>query len=249
MEKVVEVCAGSYLDVVNAYRAGAQRVELNSGLYLGGLTPSLGALVLAKQQTNMKIITMVRPRSGGFCYQEEEFETMKYDVMSMLAHGADGIAFGCLDAYGNFDVQKNKELISLIKKAGKEVVFHRAIDCSANMYELMEACIAYGVDRVLTSGGKATAMEGKETLKNLYKTYGNKIEILAGSGLHAGNVCEFMSYTGIQQIHASCKGWAYDPTTSSEHVSFAYAGENHRDAYDIVSEELVHNLLHCVHVS
>ena len=32
-----------------AYRAGANRVELNSDLFHGGLTPTLGSLIAAKE--------------------------------------------------------------------------------------------------------------------------------------------------------------------------------------------------------
>ena len=44
MEKVVEICCGGYEDALAAYRGGAKRIELNSALYLGGLTPSVGTL-------------------------------------------------------------------------------------------------------------------------------------------------------------------------------------------------------------
>lgn len=40
----VEVCAGSIADCQIAERAGADRIELNSALFLGGLTPSIGTL-------------------------------------------------------------------------------------------------------------------------------------------------------------------------------------------------------------
>ncbi|MGH4140086.1 copper homeostasis protein CutC [Clostridium sp.] len=40
MNKMVEVCCGSYYDCLQAYMGKADRVELNSALYMGGLTPS-----------------------------------------------------------------------------------------------------------------------------------------------------------------------------------------------------------------
>lgn len=39
---------------------------------------------------------MVRPRGGGFCYSDEEYDTMLMDAKILLEHGADGIAFGFL---------------------------------------------------------------------------------------------------------------------------------------------------------
>ena len=60
MERIIEICCGSYEDALNAYHGGAKRIELNNALHLGGLTPSLATLKLTKKNTNLKIITMVR---------------------------------------------------------------------------------------------------------------------------------------------------------------------------------------------
>ena len=86
MERLVEICCGSYEDALNAYYGRAKRIELNSALHLGGLTPSIASLKLTKKNTNLKIITMIRPRGAGFC--------------CMLENKADGIAFGCLNQDG-----------------------------------------------------------------------------------------------------------------------------------------------------
>ena len=72
---LIEVCCGSAEDVQIAAAAGADRVELNSALFLGGLTPSMGAMETARQ-VDIPIMAMVRPREGGFCYSETEFRTM-----------------------------------------------------------------------------------------------------------------------------------------------------------------------------
>ena len=63
---IFEVCAGSVQDCINAELGGADRVELNSALYLGGLTPSLAMLKLVKEKTSLKVICMNRPRAAGF---------------------------------------------------------------------------------------------------------------------------------------------------------------------------------------
>ena len=48
---MLEVCCGSADDVIEAHKAGADRVELNSDLFHGGLTPTLGELIVAKRET------------------------------------------------------------------------------------------------------------------------------------------------------------------------------------------------------
>ena len=39
--KCLEICCGSAGDAIAAFTAGADRVELNSCLFFGGLTPTL----------------------------------------------------------------------------------------------------------------------------------------------------------------------------------------------------------------
>lgn len=243
MNKVIEICCGSYEDALVAYRAGAKRIELNSALHLGGLTPSVGSLRLAKGNTDLKVIAMVRPRGAGFCYSEADFETMKMDAEILMKNGADGIAFGCLDENGNIHIEQTKEIIGIIKKYQGEVVFHRAFDCVKDPFESMEKLIVMGVDRVLTSGLKAKAMDGIELIEELQKRYGDKIEILAGSGINASNAMMIMEKTGIHQVHSSCKGWVADSTTTGKEVSYSYADGIHRDDYDVVDEELVRKLV------
>ena len=242
MEKVIEICCGSYEDALNAWRGGAKRIELNSALYLGGLTPSVGSLRLTKKNTGLKVICMVRPRGAGFCYSKEDFETMKADAQILMKNGADGIVFGCLNEEGEIQVEQTKEIIEIIKKYGGEVVFHRAFDCVKDPFKSMETLIDMEVDRVLTSGLKAKAMDGIELIGELQKRYGDKIEILAGSGINASNALEMMEKTGIHQVHSSCKGWREDLTTTGEEVSYSYAEGIHKNSYDVVEEILVKEL-------
>ena len=243
MEKIVEICCGSYEDALNAYKGGANRIELNSGLHLGGLTPSLGTLKLTKKNTQLKVITMIRPRGAGFCYSDADFEVMKEDALLMMQNGADGIAFGCLDKSGNIHYEQTKQLIEIVKKFDGEVVFHRAFDCVSHPFEAIETLIELGVDRILTSGLEAKAMDGMKIISELQSKYGKKIEILAGSGINASNAKEIMERTGIHQVHSSCKDWVYDSTTSCHHVSYAYAPAPHENDYDVVSLELVKKIV------
>ncbi|WP_459253877.1 copper homeostasis protein CutC [Haloimpatiens myeolchijeotgali] len=247
MNKIIEVCCGSFYDCMEAYKGKADRVELNSALYMGGLTPSIASLVLTKKNTDLKVICMARPRGAGFCYNKEEYETLLLDVKCMLEHGADGIAFGLLDDDGNINISQTKEVIDIIKSYGKEkeAVFHRAFDCVNDPYEAIETLIKLGADRILTSGLEAKAVEGMELLKDLQEKYGDKIQILAGSGMNFKNAKKFMEYTGITQIHSSCKKWLQDKTTTKNHVSYAYSDDDY--AYEVVDSNLVKELVKIVH--
>lgn len=246
MNRVIEICCGSYEDALNAYNGGAKRIELNSALHLGGLTPSLATLQLTKQNTDLKVISMVRPRGAGFHYTEAEFEVMKKDAELLMENGSDGLAFGFLDADGHIDVKQTKVMIDIIKKYNGEVVFHRAFDCVDNPYIAIETLIELGVDRILTSGLEPKAMAGKELIKELQDKYGQDIEILAGSGMNATNAKEMMDYTGINQVHSSCKDWVNDPTTACHRVSYAFAAAPHESDYDVVSCELVKKIVNSI---
>lgn len=232
MTNILEVCCGSYYDALHAYMGKAKRIELNSALFLGGLTPSLATLIKTKEHTNLEVICMVRPRGGGFWYNNEDVMTMLYDAKLLLDYGADGIAFGFLNADKTIDIPSTKKMIRLIHSYNKTAVFHRAIDVCKDMDEAIQTLIALQCDRILTSGGAATAVAGKEQLKNIHNKFGNAIEIVMGSGIRSDNAKQLIDYTQINQVHSSCKGYRTDPTTQHHDVSYQYLDNNN---YDIVS--------------
>ncbi|MEG1757338.1 MAG: copper homeostasis protein CutC, partial [Oscillospiraceae bacterium] len=148
---LIEVCCGSVEDAVNAAQAGANRVELNSALILGGLTPSIGELSAVKERIGIPVICMVRPRGGGFCYTELEFETMKRDAAALIKEGADGIAFGFLNQDGGLDIDRTARFIETVCPG--EAVFHRAFDSmTGSQADAIDKLAAAGVKRILTSG-------------------------------------------------------------------------------------------------
>ena len=122
---LVEICCGSAQDVITAAEAGADRAELSSCLYFGGLTPSVGTVIAAKD-SGIPIMAMVRPREGGFIYDEAEKRIMLLDAQAMTGAGADGIVFGALTKDGKIDVDLCRRIIEAAE--GRETVFHRAFD-------------------------------------------------------------------------------------------------------------------------
>ena len=230
---MIEICCGSYEDALNAYNGGAKRIELNSALHLGGLTPSLASLKMTKANTNLTVICMVRPRGAGFCYSKSEYRQMLIEAKDLLETGADGLAFGFLHENHEIDVERTRKMVELCKK------YHKVND----PYKSIEILIDLGVDRLLTSGLKAKAMDGIELIKDLQVKYGDKIEILAGSGVNASNAKEIVEIAKINQIHSSCKDWRTDPTTSGKDVNYCYGPETHQNDYDVVSLDLVKKLV------
>lgn len=235
-----EVCAGSVQDCINAQLGGADRVELNSALHLGGLTPSLVMLKLVKEKTSLKVICMDRPRAAGFCYDDVEIETMFEDAKILLENGADGISFGFLNSDATINVTETKKMVELIHQYQKEAVFHRAFDCVDDPMHAIKQLIDCGVDRILTSGLQPTAMQGASVLEKLQSEFGDQIELLAGSGINANNIRALKEQTGLHQFHGSCKEWCKDPTTTVGNVSYAY---HESDDYDCVSLEKVRSIV------
>jgi copper homeostasis protein len=240
---MLEVCCGSFEDAMAAYEAGAERIELNSALSLGGLTPSLGSLILVKQYTDLEVMSMVRARGAGFCYTTYQYEQMLEDARLLAAYGTDGIVFGFLKEDRTIDKIRTKEFVQLIHDEGGKAVFHRAFDCVKDPYEAVETLIDLGVDRILTSGQQETAEEGISLLKDLQERYGRQIELLPGCGIRPENAVKIMKETGISQVHSSCQSLENDVTTAGEKVSYGYLDGEDESKYQIVSEEKVRQML------
>lgn len=200
---VLEICCASADDVRIAAAAGAQRVELNSDLFHGGLTPTVGALRVAKQETDIPVIAMVRPREGGFCYTELEFRTAVEDAKLLLENGADGLVFGFLHEDGTVNVERTRALTELAKAAGKEAVFHRAIDVVPDWRAALDVLIELGIDRVLTSGQEAEVSWGAATIREMIAYAAGRIQILPGGGIKLRNVEKVVREIGCDQVHMS----------------------------------------------
>ncbi len=231
MKKIIEICCGSYEDAYIAKEAGADQIELNSSLFLGGLTPSIGMVKLVKE-LKIPIMAMVRPRGAGFYYNLFEFENILKDVEELLNQDIDGIVFGCLTDDKKIDLDKNREIIKLIKSKRKLAIFHRAFDQTTDPYRAMEELIELGVNRVLTSGQKSNAIDGVALLNDLELKYGNDIEILIGSGVNSQNINEIYNKTNIKRFHSSCKAWRVDPTTIGN-VSYEYGVNENNSSYEV----------------
>ena len=228
---IAEICCGSFEDVVIAEKAGAHRVELNNAIYLGGLTPSCGTIELCAEKTNIDLIAMIRPRPGGFSYNDYEFTTMYHEARHLAKGNIKGGVFGVLDDKGQIDEKRNAILLDIFKSEGKDAVFHRAFDITKDPFRSIESLIKLGFDRVLTSGMSTSVDGGLEVLKRLHREYGKEIEILAGSGVNLDNLETIYRETGISQYHSSCRTWRDEVFSSHTEVNYSY-GE--KDKYEIV---------------
>ena len=197
----IEICTASAEDCIAAEQGGADRVELNCALMLGGLTPSIGSLRESRSAVKIPIIAMIRPRAGGFCYSDREFAVMQRDAEACLAEGADGIAFGFLNPDGSLDAERCREMMRLAE--GRQTVFHRAFDVVPDPVGTLDQLIDLGVTRVMTSGQEASAYNGAANIAEYIRHAADRIEILPAGGINRFTVKDVVERTGCDQIHAS----------------------------------------------
>ncbi len=209
---VLEACVTSVADAVTAVRYGAQRLELNVGIELGGLTPTTGLLGQVKEAVDVPVLVMVRPRAGGFCYSASEKNLMVRDAQALLSLGADGLVTGGLTTDGVIDRHLMESLRDVCREG--ELVFHRAFDLLQRKIEGIEELVALHVDRILTSGCEATASAGAGLISELLRAAGGRIEILPGGGINAATVGELLEKTGCTQVHGTFKLLETDPAGS-----------------------------------
>ena len=200
----IEVCAYSLESCINAQAGGAGRIELCGGLGEGGTTPSAGLIEVVKQHINIPVYVMIRPRGGDFVYDVFEEEIMRKDIDLARKLGADGVVLGVLLADGTVDVARTKALVTYASPM--KVTFHRAFDLTPDPMKALKAVIETGAERILTSGQKATAVEGISLLEQLSKEAGDRIEIMAGGGVNHENAAQ-LAGAGVHSLHLTAKAF------------------------------------------
>lgn len=206
---VLEISVESVEAAMAAERGGADRIELCSNLREGGTTPGAELRRAARVRLRVPIFSMVPPRAGDFAYSESEFEEMAKEIATAKECGMDGMVLGMLDAQGSVDVKRTMQLVELAQPL--PVTFHRAFDACTDLKRSLEDVIETGAARLLTSGGKPTAPEALELLGELVEKAGERIVVMPGSGIHAGNIREVVRKTRAAEYHAGLSSVAARP--------------------------------------
>jgi copper homeostasis protein len=216
---LLEVAVASAADAETA-AAGADRLELNAALELDGLTPTPDALVGARR-AGLPVVTMLRPRPGGFCYAEAELSVMLRDL-----EWIDGeVALGILTPASEIDV------LRLRRFPTRRVVFHRAFDLVPDPLTALEQLIDLGAPRVMADA----ANHG--LLARLIDAARGRIAVLPAGGVRPANVRRLVERTGCVEIHGSFKRLAGDRLSpfGGHHETCGDAVRRVRDILDEVS--------------
>jgi copper homeostasis protein len=200
---LVEGCVESLADAQAAARGGADRLELCADLSVGGTTPSVDLIRAVKARVFIPVFVMARPRGGSFVYDTAEIDETHRDIDKAIAAGADGLVVGPLTSEDEIDVATLRAFV--VRAGGVPVTFHRAFDEIADPARALETLIDVGVQRVLTAGGKGTALEGAGVLRSLVERAGDRIAVLAGGKVRGNNARELIARTGVRELHARCE--------------------------------------------
>lgn len=204
-----EICVDSVAGVRAARAAGAQRVELCADLFEGGITPSRGAIRLARTVDGIGLHVIIRPRGGDFLFDDDEMAIMLADIETAKAEGADGVVIGALTANACIDETRTAALISAAEPLA--VTFHRAFDMTPDPFVALETLASLGVHRILTSGQEATVLEGLPLIKELVRCAADRVIVMPGGGITERNVARIVAEARPKEIHFA----ALQPTVSA----------------------------------
>lgn len=219
----IEVCANSVNSALAAQAGGAARVELCSALVEGGITPSAATIELAREQLHLPIHVLIRPRGGDFCYDATEFAVMLRDIAFCKRAGVTGVALGLLETNGQVDRARMKELIVAARPMA--VTFHRAFDMTLDADRALADLLELGVERLLTSGQRSNALEGRELIAHLVRQAGDRLTVMPGAGVNESNIRELADATGAREYHLSGqKKAASQMTYRNPHVFMGVPG-------------------------
>lgn len=194
-----EKCIGSFLEALEAQELGAERVELCDNLTEGGTTPSYGTIKMVVEKLNIPVFVIIRPRGGDFYYTPEEIEIMKEDIKICKELGVKGVVIGALNRDNTINYDVIKEMIDLAKPMS--ITFHKAIDELENPVTEVKKLANLGVNRILTSGTKETALEGKNILREMIKEAGEDIIIIVAGKVTKDNLNEISNLIPAKEYH------------------------------------------------
>ena len=203
MKGILECCVDSVESAIAAKNGGADRLELCQGLVIGGVTPGTALFQEIKNQMDIRIHALMRPRFGDFCYTRHEIDILCGDIRTFRKLGADAVVIGALKPDGTLDVEAMKRMIDAA--GDMSITLHRAFDVCRDPFEALETAKELGVNTILTSGQRKSAKEGVEILKQLALKADGKVDIMAGAGIDADAIRYLAPKTGITTFHMSGK--------------------------------------------
>ena len=208
---ILEVCAFTIQSCLIAERAGAARVELCDNPVEGGTTPSWGTIRQVREKINLPLYPIIRPRSGNYLYDEDEFSIMRHDIEVCKELGCNGISVGVGTLRAEIDTERMKRIVDWAYPMG--VTCNRVFDGTPDPFKALEELIECGCERVLTSGQKSAAPDAADLLAKLVQQAGERILIMPGAGIKSANLARLKNACGAKEYHASARVVVPNPLT------------------------------------
>ena len=196
---IKEACVESFEKALEAQSNGANRIELCENLAVGGTTPSYGTVKICLEKLNIPIFPMIRARGGNFVYSKDEIKIMKEDIKIFKELGVKGVVLGCLTSDNKIDLEFTKELVDLAYPM--EVTFHKSIDEILHPLDYIDDLVNIGIKRILTSGGKATALEGKDLINEMIKKSNGRLKIVVAGKVTKENLNGLSNLISADEFH------------------------------------------------
>lgn len=208
---LLEVCAFTTQSCLIAQRAGAARIELCDNPLEGGTTPSYGTVKRVRERVDIRLYPIIRPRSGNYFYDEDEFEIIRQDIAACKELGCNGISVGVATVNAEIDTERMKRIVEWAYPMG--VTCNRVFDGTPDLFKALEDLVLCHCERVLTSGGKSSAPEAGEILAQLVRQAGDRISVMPGAGVKSSNLAQLRRECGAREYHASARKVAPNPLT------------------------------------
>ena len=223
MKTILEIAVFNIESALSAIAAGADRIEFCENPMEGGTTPSYGSLKTLIHKTKTPIFPIIRPRGGDFLYSDDEFDSMKSDLLLVKDLGYPGAVIGLLKKDGHIDIDRTAALVSVA--GNMEITFHRAFDRCIDPLKGLEDIIQTGCKRILTSGQVPHVSNALPLITQLVNNANGRITIMPGSGVRANNIADIISSTGVMEIHSSARKnypskMLFSPASMQEQMMF-----------------------------
>jgi len=223
MKTILEIAVFNIESAISAFAAGADRIEFCENPMEGGTTPSYGSLKTLIHKTKTPVFPIIRPRGGDFLYSDDEFDSMKSDLLLIKDLGYPGAVIGLLKKDGHIDIDRTAALVSIADNM--EITFHRAFDRCIDPLKGLEDIIQTGCKRILTSGQVPHVSNALPLITQLVNNANGRIIIMPGSGVRANNIADIISSTGVMEIHSSARKnypskMLFSPASMQEQMMF-----------------------------
>jgi copper homeostasis protein len=206
---LLEVCAFNVHSCLVAQRAGAARVELCDNPVEGGTTPSYGTVRRARERIGIRLYPIIRPRSGNYYYDDDEWDIIRQDIAACKDLGCDGISVGAATIDAAIDTERMQRIVAWAYPMG--VTCNRVFDGTPDLVQALEDLILCGCERVLTSGGRSSAPDAGAMLARLVQQAGDRICVMPGAGITSSNLAQLRRACGAREYHASARTIAPNP--------------------------------------